>query len=236
MAESTISESFFCVEFFLVILLSTECLKMSCTGKWKNKKTNKKVVYTLVSYTVNPTTSPGAFQHCWVKILLFPSSPSWSSGGGASCAHCQVCAPGGASLPQPGAVLTRSCLPCEALFPGGPTPSQAQGDTRRNNSGGSQISSSGVSSGSNYHSSHSALAWMLPARAVICTAWGPQREESVHCPVPFPPQPVRWGEAQDPGLCPLAPWNPRPVLLELCSQGCGSRRQQGAAPEARATA
>ena len=41
--------------------------------------------------------------------------------------------------------------PVRALFPGGPAPSQAQSDTRRNNNtGGSQLSSSGVSSPSNY--------------------------------------------------------------------------------------
>ena len=41
MAESTVSDSFFCGEFFfLAILLSEEWLKTSCTGKRK-KKQNK---------------------------------------------------------------------------------------------------------------------------------------------------------------------------------------------------
>ena len=43
--------------------------------------------------------------------------------------------------------------PVRPLFSGGPTPSQAQSDTRRdNNTGLGQLSSSGVSSHSNYHS------------------------------------------------------------------------------------
>ena len=43
MGENTISDSFFCGKlFFLVILLSAECLKTSCTGKRKKKNQNKK--------------------------------------------------------------------------------------------------------------------------------------------------------------------------------------------------
>ena len=42
------------------------------------------------------------------------------------------------------------------LLPGGPAESQAQSDTRRNNSGGGQLSSPGVNSRSNYCSSQSA--------------------------------------------------------------------------------
>ncbi|XP_048963016.1 uncharacterized protein LOC125754597 [Canis lupus dingo] len=71
--------------------------------------------------------------------------------------------------PLPGARLSGSCLSCEA-----PAQSQVQGDTRKNNNSGSgQLSSSGVSSSSNYRSSHSAGAWMLRGRGVpICTAQG----------------------------------------------------------------
>ena len=72
-----------------------------------------------------------------VKYLLFPCPSSWSSGGGACCADSQVCAPGGAVQPLPGAWLSGSCSSCEA-----PAQSQVQGDTRRNNnSGSSQLSS-----------------------------------------------------------------------------------------------
>ena len=73
-------------------------------------------------------------------------------------------------LPNPlvGVRLSGSCLSCEA-----PGQSQVQGDSRSNNSGGGQLSNSGVSSRSNYLSSQSAGAWMLwrPA-AWICTARG----------------------------------------------------------------
>ena len=48
------------------------------------------------------------------------------------------------------------------LFPGSPAPSQAQGDTRRNNNtGGGQVCSPRVSSRSNYRSSQSAGTWNL---------------------------------------------------------------------------
>ena len=62
--------------------------------------------------------------------------------------------------PLPVVQLSGSCLSSEV-----PAQSQVQGDTRRdNNSGGSQLSSPGVSSHSNYHSSQSTGTWML---------WGP---------------------------------------------------------------
>ena len=49
--------------------------------KGENKQTNKnKERYPLILYTVSPSTSPGAFQHCLVKNLLFPCPFSWSSG------------------------------------------------------------------------------------------------------------------------------------------------------------
>ena len=54
--------------------------------------------------------------------------------------------------------------PVRPPYPGGPAPFQAQGDTRKNNTTGSgQLSSSGVSSRSNYPGSQSALARMLLA-------------------------------------------------------------------------
>ena len=53
--------------------------------------------------------------------------------------------------------------PVRPLFPVIPALSQALGDTRRNNKTGSgQLSSPGFSSRSNYCSSQSTLAWMLP--------------------------------------------------------------------------
>ena len=47
---------------------------------------------------------------------------------------------------------------------------------------------------------------------------------------------LSWGEPQDQELCPLAPWNPGPALLESCSRGQGSRRQQSAAPSTQSLA
>ena len=77
--------------------------------------------------------------------------------------------------PLPGAWLSGSCLSCEA-----PAQSQVQGDTRRNNhSGGSQVSSSRVSSCSNYHSSQSAGAWMLGGQGRWPAQLGPPSCSSV---------------------------------------------------------
>ena len=73
-------------------------------------------------------------------------------------------------IPLPGAWLSGSCLSCEA-----PAESQVQGDTRRNNNYGGQLSNSGVSFHSNYRSSQSTGAWMLGGMGPpICTAWGCQ--------------------------------------------------------------
>ena len=133
MGESTVSDSFFCGEFFLlVILLSAEWLKASCTGKrkekerkkvenkqkTKNKKTKQNTEgYPLVLYTINPSTSPGAFQRCWVKHLLFPCPSSWSSGGGAAVLILRCVHLGELPRPPPGARLSGSCLPGEAPVP-----------------------------------------------------------------------------------------------------------------------
>ena len=68
---------------------------------------------------------------------------------------------GGCTAPcrVPGSV--GAAYPMRPLFPGGPTQSQAQGDTRRNTTtGGGQLSGSGVSSCSNYGSSP--LVCMFP--------------------------------------------------------------------------
>ena len=62
--------------------------------------------------------------------------------------------------PLPGAGLSGSCLSYEA-----PAESLVKSDSRRNNSGGGQVSSPGVSSRSNYHSSQSEGAWVLHRRA-----------------------------------------------------------------------
>ena len=70
--------------------------------------------------------------------------------------------------------------------------------------------------------SQSAGAWMFRGQvALLCTARGRPRQECPCCPVSSLPPPVLWGPP-DPGLCPLAPWAPRPVPLESCSRGCAA--------------
>ena len=85
--------------------------------------------YPLVLYTVNPSTSPGASQHFWVKNLVFSCPSSWSSGGGACCADSQVCAPGGAAPPRASLGSVEAVYPLNPLFLGGPA-SQAHGETK----------------------------------------------------------------------------------------------------------
>ena len=81
--------------------------------------------------------------------------------------------------------------------------------------------------------SQSALAQMLPVMGFTdlhsLGAHGSRRVLAVLGP---PRLRLSQGGAQDPRLCPLAPWDPGPVLLELNSWGCGSQRQQGTAPSA----
>ena len=120
--------------------------------------------------------------------LLFPCPSSWSSGGRGCCADSQVCVPGGDALPPGGCGLSGSSLPCEAPVPWWPHLSRVHSDTRRNNTtGGGQLSSPGVSSPSNYHSSQSAGAWMLWGWGPpICTARGPPvaGPSSLSCALP----------------------------------------------------
>ena len=139
--------------------------------------------------------------------------------------------------PLPGARLNRSCLSCEASVPWWPRPSQAQGDTRRNNSGISQVSSSGVSSHSNYRSLP--VHTFLDAPGVGGTdlynlgAPSGRRVLAVLCP---PYLCLSREECRILSCVRLAPSDPGPVLLELRSQGRGSRRQQGTTPPTRAPA
>ena len=86
----------------------------------------------------------------WSKTSSFSVLPAGLLGEGPAvlilrCVHLR-------KLPHPllGAGLSGSCLPREASVPWRPHPSQAHGDTRRNNNSGSgQVPSSGVSSHSN---------------------------------------------------------------------------------------
>ena len=122
--------------------------------------------------------------------------------------------------------------PMRALSPGGPTPSQAHGDTRRNNStGGSQLPSLGVSSHSNYHSLPVHTGLDALGVGALTTAWGPQQQERPHCPGPSRLH-LSWGKCRIPAVSPGI-LDPGPAPLESCSRGCGSQRQQGTAPSTR---
>ena len=109
------------------------------------------------------------------------------------------------------------------LLPGGPTLSQPQGDIRRNNSGGGQLSSPGVSSCSNYHSIpvHRGLDGPGARGALICTAPGHSvaGASSQSCVLPASACPRG---SPDPGLCSLVSWAPGLALLESRSPGCAA--------------
>ena len=107
--------------------------------------------------------------------------------------------------------------PVRPLLAGSPAQSQAQGDIRRkNNSGGGQLSSPGVSSSSKYH--------CLPVRRSLDTpglrgadlrsSWPPSgsRVLAVLCP---PGLRLSRGECRIMDCVRSAPWDPVPVLLEV---------------------
>ena len=133
-------------------------------GGRRKQKTKNKREYPLILYIVNPSTSPVSFQHCFGQELAFPVLPAGLLGHGpasTSNADSQRCVHlGELPSPLPGAGLSGSCLSYEA-----PAESLVKSDSRRNNSGGGQVSSPGVSSRSNYHSSQSEGAWVLHRRA-----------------------------------------------------------------------
>ena len=108
MGESIVSDSFFCGEFFLVILLSAERLKTSFTGKRKKKKRERereketnKTKQTKQNKTKQRRVSSGSI---YCKSLDFPCSfPAllgqelalplsfqliWAEGGVGGCAAC----------------------------------------------------------------------------------------------------------------------------------------------------
>ena len=71
------------------------------------------------------------------------------------------------------------------LFPGGPRPSQSQGDTRRNNhTGGGQLPSPRVSSCSNYRSLPVCTGLDAPGLGVLICSWGTRQQEHSGCLVP----------------------------------------------------
>ena len=127
------------------------------------------------------------------------------------------------------------------LFPGDPTPPQAQGDTRRNNNtGGSQFSSSGVSSHSNYYNFPVHTGLMFRGRVVlICTARGARGrgagESSLTCALVASTCP-REGGAPDPRLSSAVPCCLGPVLLESYSQGAAPESSRAQSPPSGASA
>ena len=112
--------------------------------------------------------------------------------------------------------------PVRPLFPDGPAPSQAQGDTSRDNTGASSPALESAPAVTTAVS-QSTQAWMFLGQGVlICTAWRCPSQESPRHPVPslLPPVP---GGPQDPGLqglwssaCrvwPALPWGAPPLLV-----------------------
>ena len=95
--------------------------------------------------------------------------------------------------------------PVRPLFHGSPTPSQAQGDTRKNNNTGrGQLSSSGVSSRSNHWNLPVHTGLDAPSRRRHCSAQlgGAQSQESPPCPVPSMPPTCPGGSAVSPAVSP----------------------------------
>ena len=125
--------------------------------------------------------------------------------------------------------------PVRPLFPCRPAPSQAQGDTRRNNTSGGQLSSPEVSSRSNYRSLpvSTGLDALGVGGADLHSFGSPVAGESC-CPVPSPPPPVSGG-VKDLGLCLLGTLGPGACVAGITFLGLWLRRQQGAAPSPGAT-
>ena len=114
MAESTVSVSFFCSEFFfLVILLSAEWLKMSCTGKRKKKEKKKQGGVYSGSIYCKSLDFLCNFLALLSKELALPLSFQLVFWGRGCCADSQVYAPGGAAPPPNGCRLSGSWLPHE---------------------------------------------------------------------------------------------------------------------------
>ena len=107
--------------------------------------------------------------------------------------------------------------PIRPLFPGSPSPSQAQGDTRRTTI---LVAASSPSLESAPTVTTAALSPHWPGcsggRGHCSQLGGTWRQENPLCPVPSPPPPVPRG-VQDHGLCSRCPglqglrcWNPAP--------------------------
>ena len=102
--------------------------KTSCTGKRKKKKVG------VPSGAIYCKSLPWSFPALLVGTCSSPVLPVGLLGEGPAvlilkCVHLR-------ELPTPtppGAQLSESCLICEAPVPWRPCPSQAQGNTRRNN-------------------------------------------------------------------------------------------------------
>ena len=135
----------------------------------------------------------------------------------------------GAACPLLGARFNKSCLSCEACVPCWPCLSQAHGEIRRNNNtGGSQVSSSGVSSRLVTNTvSQSSLDLDAPGLAgvLICTAWGRPAAGEFWLSCALPASTCPSGSAGSWALFDPAPWVPEPCAGGIVLLGCG--RQQG---------
>ena len=127
--------------------------------------------------------------------------------------------------PLPGAQLSGSCLSCEAPVPLAPLCPRHRVIRGRTTLGAAVSPALESAPRSSY--------LQLPVRTGLDApgAGGADLHSlgapGVHCPVPSLPPPVLGG-TPDPGLCPLAPWAPGPVLLESRSRSAapeGSRAQ-----------
>ena len=145
------------------------------------KKGDKKGGVPSSSIYLNLLTSPGAFQCCLVKKLLFPCPSSWSSGGGSAVLILR-CVPGGDAHSPPGAGLSGSCLPGQASVLWLPCLSEVQGETRRNLTRwqpGLQLWSQRLAVTTADPTPHWLGCSWGSAGALICTAWGhPEAGES----------------------------------------------------------
>ena len=175
----------------------------------------------MVLYTVNPSTLPGAFQHCSAKNLLFPCPPAGLLGGGACCADSQVCVPGGAAPPPcqvQGSV--GAVYPVRPLFPGGPNPPR-----HRVTPGGTATLV--VASSPALESAPAVTTTGPSPQGPGCSGAGDADLHSLGVHVGrgvlsvlcLPGLRLSPGGVQDPGQCPPAPWDLGPVPLESRSWG-----------------
>ena len=123
--ERTVSDCFFCGEFFLlVILLSAELLnklywrrkeKGGKVGRTNKQKTKNKEGYPLIPY--KSLDFLWSVPSCLVKNMLFPLPSIWSLEEGPSLSILRCVHLGDLPHPLPDAWCSESSLSCEAAGP-----------------------------------------------------------------------------------------------------------------------